>query len=223
MSDARGLIPIQARWTPSVPPILSAAEILVRLPLFAAVYSGPGRSPPGPLFHGRAGFTPPLWPPAAAPIYCELGRRKAEHWGAPSGLRPGFLFPVGRGPFALMVRPSPRMPACPLFALVPGQVLLFVNSQSVRSRGPAYQGWRIVLPQCASASISDACVMRAFVYACPTTEMKVQGWAAESPAANDHYEAVQCTACKRFHLVSPISGRVAGEGSSRFGEWRKDD
>jgi len=53
--------------------------------------------------------------------------------------------------------------------------------------------------------------------------MKVQGWAEESPAANDYYEAVQCTACKHVHLVNPVSGRVAGEGGSKFGGWRKDD
>jgi hypothetical protein len=53
--------------------------------------------------------------------------------------------------------------------------------------------------------------------------MKVQGWAAESLAKNDYYEAVQCTACNHVHLVSPTSGRVAGEGSSKIGGWRSDD
>jgi hypothetical protein len=67
------------------------------------------------------------------------------------------------------------------------------------------------------------CIMGGFVYTCPTTGMKVQGWAEESPAANDYYEAVQCTACKHVHLVNPVSGRVAGEGGSKFGGWRKDD
>jgi hypothetical protein len=28
---------------------------------------------------------------------------------------------------------------------------------------------------------------------------------------------------KHVHLVNPVSGRVAGEGSSNFGGWRKDD
>jgi hypothetical protein len=65
--------------------------------------------------------------------------------------------------------------------------------------------------------------MRAFVFTCPTTAMKVQGWAEAAPAANDYYEAVQCTACKRVHLVNPITGRAAGEGADKFPGWRKDD
>ena len=53
--------------------------------------------------------------------------------------------------------------------------------------------------------------------------MKVQGWAEAAPAANDYYEAVQCTACKRVHLVNPTTGRAAGEGADKFPGWRKDD
>lgn len=65
--------------------------------------------------------------------------------------------------------------------------------------------------------------MTSFVFTCPITGTKVQGWTANSPAANDNYEAIHCTACGRLHLVSPTSGRVAGEGSLGFGGWRKDD
>jgi hypothetical protein len=42
--------------------------------------------------------------------------------------------------------------------------------------------------------------MPAFIYRCPTTGLKVQGWFADEPSsenANKTYEAVICTACTR--------------------------
>jgi hypothetical protein len=42
--------------------------------------------------------------------------------------------------------------------------------------------------------------------------MKVHGWVADEQPATDYYEAVECTACKRVHLVNPRTGKVLGDG-----------
>jgi hypothetical protein len=65
--------------------------------------------------------------------------------------------------------------------------------------------------------------MDLFLFTCPIIGMKVQGWTAETPATNDNFEAIQCTACQHVHLVNPVTGRVAGEGGNKFAGWRKDD
>ncbi len=52
-----------------------------------------------------------------------------------------------------------------------------------------------------------------FVYRCPTTGHKVQGFVQNNPSALDDtgiYETVTCIACHRVHLVNPSSGHVAG-------------
>jgi hypothetical protein len=54
--------------------------------------------------------------------------------------------------------------------------------------------------------------MAAFLYRCPRTGLKVQGWVADG----DHelgeatYEPVTCTACAGLHLINPKNGRVLG-------------
>jgi hypothetical protein len=52
--------------------------------------------------------------------------------------------------------------------------------------------------------------MPPFLYRCPTTGYRVQGFIAEELPA-DTYEAVACTACRRIHLVNPTTGKVLGE------------
>ncbi len=49
-----------------------------------------------------------------------------------------------------------------------------------------------------------------YVYRCPTMGLLVQGWSAEEVPDDDMdtYEAVQCTACARLHLVNPRTGKV---------------
>jgi hypothetical protein len=56
--------------------------------------------------------------------------------------------------------------------------------------------------------------MPTFIYRCPKTGLKVQGWLAEAAAPNerDTYEAVTCTACNQTHLVNPWTGRTLGDG-----------
>ncbi len=51
-------------------------------------------------------------------------------------------------------------------------------------------------------------VMIAFVYGCPATGQKVQGYVAGELIDGAGYEPVTCTACGREHLVNPKSGKV---------------
>jgi hypothetical protein len=58
--------------------------------------------------------------------------------------------------------------------------------------------------------------MPTFIYQCPNTGYKVQGFVADDPecdedAEQDAYEAVACTVCARVHLINPKTGKVAGE------------
>jgi len=57
--------------------------------------------------------------------------------------------------------------------------------------------------------------MAPFVYVCPNTGKRVQGWSADDDAETDGevYEIVTCLACGRPHLVNPKSGRTLGAGS----------
>lgn len=52
-----------------------------------------------------------------------------------------------------------------------------------------------------------------FVYRCPTTGLRVQGWSAdeEGPKDGDAYQPATCLACQRVHLVNPATGKVIGE------------
>jgi hypothetical protein len=56
--------------------------------------------------------------------------------------------------------------------------------------------------------------MLTFIYRCPVTGLKVQGWFGDGPPADEGevYEAVTCLACTRTHLVNPKTGRVLGAG-----------
>ncbi len=54
--------------------------------------------------------------------------------------------------------------------------------------------------------------MAPFLYRCPATGMKVQGWTADDPAdgESETYEVVTCMACARMHLINPKTGKVLG-------------
>jgi hypothetical protein len=55
--------------------------------------------------------------------------------------------------------------------------------------------------------------MATFLFLCPNTGYRVQGWVADdgSPeSSGETYEAVSCLACGQVHLVNKNSGRVAG-------------
>lgn len=55
--------------------------------------------------------------------------------------------------------------------------------------------------------------MAAFVYRCPNTGLRVQGWVADDPSErhDERHEAVTCLVCARLHLVNPKTGKVLGE------------
>ena len=54
--------------------------------------------------------------------------------------------------------------------------------------------------------------MAAFLYRCPNTGFRVQGYAPEQTSDDDNiYESVTCLACQRVHLVNAATGRVMGE------------
>ena len=54
--------------------------------------------------------------------------------------------------------------------------------------------------------------MAPFLYRCPNTGQKVQGFVADDPTAgdNDNFEGIICTACGRLHLVNPKTAKVLG-------------
>lgn len=53
--------------------------------------------------------------------------------------------------------------------------------------------------------------MPPFLYRCPNTGLRVQGFVAEDvPDDADSYETITCLACQRVHLVNPVSGKVLG-------------
>ena len=53
--------------------------------------------------------------------------------------------------------------------------------------------------------------MPPFLFRCPNTGYRVQGFIAEEATGEDAYHAVECVVCKRVHLVNPRTGEVAGE------------
>jgi len=55
--------------------------------------------------------------------------------------------------------------------------------------------------------------MAAFLFLCPNTGNRVQGWVPDDGSSEDvgvTYETVSCHACGQLHLVNPKNGRVAG-------------
>jgi hypothetical protein len=55
--------------------------------------------------------------------------------------------------------------------------------------------------------------MAPFLYRCPNTGYRVQGFVAEEDRSDDpeDYQTVTCLACKQVHLVNPTTGQVLGE------------
>ena len=54
--------------------------------------------------------------------------------------------------------------------------------------------------------------MPTFVYRCPNTGYRVQGFVAEEvPAGAETYEPVTCTLCQQVHFVNWATGTVLGE------------
>jgi hypothetical protein len=56
--------------------------------------------------------------------------------------------------------------------------------------------------------------MLTFIYRCPKTGFKVQGWIADEPADSSAIVPVTCLACSSTHLVNPATGRSPGDEKS---------
>jgi DNA-directed RNA polymerase subunit RPC12/RpoP len=55
--------------------------------------------------------------------------------------------------------------------------------------------------------------MATFVYRCPNTGRRTQGWSADEVSdETDTYEAIRCTACLQLHFVNRTTGKVLGAG-----------
>jgi hypothetical protein len=53
--------------------------------------------------------------------------------------------------------------------------------------------------------------MAPFLYRCPNTGFRVQGWAADGePKNDDTYESANCLACGQLHLVNLTTGKTLG-------------
>ena len=53
--------------------------------------------------------------------------------------------------------------------------------------------------------------MPTFLYRCPNTGFRVQGYTPEQTSDDGAYEVVTRAACSRVHLVNPMTGKVMGE------------
>ena len=54
--------------------------------------------------------------------------------------------------------------------------------------------------------------MPPFLFRCPNTGYRVQGFVAEDASGHtEDYQTVTCLACQQVHLVSPTTGKVLGE------------
>jgi hypothetical protein len=53
--------------------------------------------------------------------------------------------------------------------------------------------------------------MPLFIYRCPTTGYRVEGFSAEDASEDRHtYEPVTCPVCHQVHYVNPVTGAVSG-------------
>ena len=51
--------------------------------------------------------------------------------------------------------------------------------------------------------------MPAILYTCPVTGDRVSGWIPANPERDDeHFEAIECIACRRIHLIDPKTGKT---------------
>ncbi|MGB5184378.1 MAG: hypothetical protein WBO12_19610 [Xanthobacteraceae bacterium] len=55
--------------------------------------------------------------------------------------------------------------------------------------------------------------MATFLYRCPNTRLRVQGWIADewSQPETQNYEAMNCIACGGVHLVNLANGKTINE------------
>ena len=54
--------------------------------------------------------------------------------------------------------------------------------------------------------------MAAFIFRCPHTKLRVQGFVTNEITENTNtYEPLTCIMCRQLHHVNPFTGKVLGE------------
>jgi hypothetical protein len=68
------------------------------------------------------------------------------------------------------------------------------------------------LSQSGTRNFCHVACMKPYVFRCPNTGLEVQGWASvtEPDDAREKFEAVECLACGRLHMVNPRTGKTLG-------------
>jgi len=62
-----------------------------------------------------------------------------------------------------------------------------------------------------------AATMPLFIYRCPNSGYRVQGFSADDIAEDRHiYEPVTCAVCHQTHHVNPTTGAVLGEKAEKI-------
>lgn len=65
--------------------------------------------------------------------------------------------------------------------------------------------------QCDRPANRDNWQMPLFIYRCPSTGARVQGFSPEDVSEDSHsYEPVTCPVCHQIHHVNPTTGKVLG-------------
>jgi hypothetical protein len=57
--------------------------------------------------------------------------------------------------------------------------------------------------------------MTTFLYRCPVTGLKVQGWTSDE-GSDQHpntYQSLQCTVCRQIHFIDPRTGKTLAAGT----------
>ena len=83
---------------------------------------------------------------------------------------------------------------------------------AIGSREPRAKGGEFDLNQFISETSADAFSMPLFIYRCPTTGYRVQGFSADDTSEDRHvYEPMTCPVCHKVHHVNPATGAVLGD------------
>jgi hypothetical protein len=62
--------------------------------------------------------------------------------------------------------------------------------------------------------MSEHCRMSTpFMFRCPITNQRVQGWLEDEDAQATEFEGITCPACTRLHFVNRKTGELLGAGS----------
>ena len=73
----------------------------------------------------------------------------------------------------------------------------------------------LALDQADSSENRRYAAVAAFLFTCPRTNLKVQHWLDDDEDVPEtEYEAVQCQACAKLHLINRETGKLLGQKDS---------